>query len=852
MAKREVTVVINGEEYVSKAAEQAAKGMDGFTGKVGGWFKSFVDLKAAWDLAVRAAGALWAQVTRSLDAFDEYRASLQKIDGTAKITGIPLRILQEIATEGRDKFKLSTVAANDFAAGIANLAQRAGKTDKAKDALKALLDIGAARGLTAAQSLEALNSALAGNDEGTDRLFGKNPSQLWKEYAAQIGVSAGKMTDAQKWQALLNEVMEAGVKTNGVYALYLDTTAGKQEQLNNAIINAQIAFGAALDPLRLIVLETGAKLMPALAELAPFVAQVVTLAFTGFAKALNYVYGISGIVAGALGRIAGKVEWQVWGLEAATNATRVGNALDNLSNAALKLTESTKKNVEEQAKLDRKYEESSSQIEKHKDKTAAAQSAIRAASTASADQLTADAERINRLITTKLGPPLKDAIGLTEGALTSLGVSARQQLDASVADEFTRNMGHLRDRAAEVRARIEGLPAPVKKASDSTKDMAEDVADIARAGIDAAQAFGVMNDEAASTLNSVINLGVSIAKVAGGDMSSIPGIIASAANIISKMIGGDPERRRLIAANTDAMRQLRDRIGDLGLDVTGEDFGRIQTALQSVVGNLRGGRGAQNQADVINALRRQGLGFGDLKKLAEQLGIQITSSSGALSVDGIKALLEAMGLVELGQFGTDYGAQLQQTRARFDVDQLDARGQLAALFGLGGKFAFGSLGNALNINDLAGSRANLKALFDRMNAGGLSAGELGGLTGVQFLELITDLIQRIDDLAKETADAGAGTTVDVPGVGAVSTGGAAGTVQEKIAEQTASVTDLLKTHTALHTRIAEATERTADGVERIEQLLVEASRGGLSDAVDTQLESSRRALAAQQGAAAAF
>ena len=41
-------------------------------------------------------------------------------------------------------------------------------------------------------------------------------------------------------------------------------------------------------------------------------------------------------------------------------------------------------------------------------------------------------------------------------------------------------------------------------------------------------------------------------------------------------------------------------------------------------------------------------------------------------------------------------------------------------------------------------------------------------------------------------------------------------------------------------------------MERIEQLLIEASRGGLSDAVDRELESSRRALAAQQGTAAAF
>ena len=836
MAKREVTVVINGEEYVSKAADEAGKGMDRFTGGIKGWFKSFVDLKAAWDLAVQAARVLKDQLTSSFQAFDNYRSSLQKLEGAAKLTGTPLKTLKEIADTGRESFKLSAGVANDFAAEVAKLASKAGDTSKAKDALASFLEIGAARGMSSAQTLQAVQQAILGIDEGTDKLFGKNPSVIYKEFADRIGVSAAKLTDQQKAQALLTEATDSGLKVQGIYAKYLETTAGQTEQMNNSLENARVAFGRAMDPLRSFTLQLGAKLMPVLEPLIVLLAQGLTLAFTGFGKVLNTVYGTVGLVAEGLGKLTGNDTMREWGARQVKTATDMGKALNDLSDAASNLGKDVSNTATKQRELDAAFE---SNITK-------ANAAATGVSTAGRRMA---ATTIPELV------PLKAAIEQTDEALVSLGESAKQQLDAKVAAEFQRNMERLKAETEEVRKRFDATGSSVKSAGREARELADDVAVIARAGMEAAQAFGIMDNEAAATLNSVINLAEGVSKLfssGGKDPAAWAQVIASAANIISKMIGGDPERRRLIAANTDAMRQLRDRIGDLALDVTGEDFGRIQTALQSVVGNLRGGRGAQNQADVINALRRQGLGFGDLKKLAEQLGIQITSSSGALSVDGIKALLEAMGLVELGQFGTDYGSQLQQTRARFDVDQLDARGQLAALFGLGGRFAFGSLGNALNINDLAGSRANLKALFDRMNAGGLSAGELGGLTGVQFLELITDLIQRIDDLAKETADAGAGTTVDVPGVGAVSTGGAAGTVQEKIAEQTASVTDLLKTHTALHTRIAEATERTADGVERIEQLLVEASRGGLSDAVDTQLESSRRALAAQQGAAAAF
>lgn len=833
MAKREVTVVINGEEYVSKAADEAGKGMDRFTGGVKGWFKSFVDLKAAWDLAVQGARFLYDQVQKSFVAFDAYRSSLQKIEGAAKLTGIPLKVLRGIAEEAQIRFGLSAVVANDFATEMGKLTQKAGDTRKAKDALAAFLDIGAARGLSSAETLQAVQQAILGIDEGTDKLFGKNPSAIYKEYADRIGISAAKLTDQQKAQALLTEAMDGGLLVLGSYINYLKTSAGQQEQFNNSLENARRGFGAALDPLRMFTLQLGTKLLPILEPLAIFIAKYLTLAIVGLGEVVTDVWGSVALFAKGLGALTSSDGLREWGNRNAESATKFRASLADLEKAARSLGDGVTQTAEQQEQLNQTLKQTQQ------------------TSTQTATTVAGSGRQMRTAMVAEL-EPLRVAIGLTDGALQALGESAKTQLDAKVAEEFQRNVALLRDRAGEARERIEGMKPPMQDAAKASKSAAEDVADIARAGLDAAQAFGVMNDEAASTLNSVINLGVSIAKVAGGDMSSVPGIIASAANIISKMIGGDPERRRLIAANTEAMKGLRDRIGDLSLDVTGEDFAKIQTALQSVVGNLRGGRGAQNQADVFNALRRVGLGFGDLKKLADQLGIQITSQSGALSVDGIRQLLEAMGLVELGQFGNDYASQLQATRAGFDINQLDARGQLASLFRLGGNFAFNSLGNALDMNDLAGTRTRLAGLFERMNAGGLSAAELGGLTGSQFLDLISDLILRIDDLMKDAADAASGDTVDVPGVGAVSTGGAAGTVQEKITEQTTAVTDVLKAHTALHTRIAEATERTADGVERIEQLLIEASRGGLSDAVDRELESSRRALAAQQGTAAAF
>ena len=64
---------------------------------------------------------------------------------------------------------------------------------------------------------------LLGIDEGTDRLFNRNPSALWKEYAASIGTTAGKLTDAQKQQALLSAALLEGAKVGGEYERFLGT-----------------------------------------------------------------------------------------------------------------------------------------------------------------------------------------------------------------------------------------------------------------------------------------------------------------------------------------------------------------------------------------------------------------------------------------------------------------------------------------------------------------------------------------------------------------------------------------------------------------------------------------------------
>jgi len=413
-------------------------------------------------------------------------------------------------------------------------------------------------------------------------------------------------------------------------------------------------------------------------------------------------------------------------------------------------------------------------------------------------------------------------------------------------------MQTLADRAEEVRARLSDTSSAIGEGTTKGGDLVKQVIGVARAGLDAAQAFGVINASAASTLTSVINMGEGLYRVSGGDLTAIPGIIASAVNLIAQLTS-DGGRRRLITDNTRAMDRLRTELGNLSLDVTGEDFGKIESALREVLPRIQGGRGAANTTDIMNALLKRGMNMGDLKNLADQLGIRIYSDSGALSVDGIRQLFQAMGMVELGKFGQDFQSQRQSTMAGFDVNATTDVGQIQALGQLGGRFA-SALSGVVDVNDLAGSRARLAALFQRMNDGGLSSSELGGLTGTEFLDFLTDIIGRIDRLTPgtgTTSGTSSGVTVGTVGGGTVTV--PAESIQSVIGAMNANLGSILPTHTTLHERVATATETSAARLESIDAkmdrlIAVSSSVNGTDEA----LEASRFALGVQQGRGASF
>jgi hypothetical protein len=224
MSKRKVTVVINGEETVSDATQKAGGALGGFIGKMPDWVKGLAALKVAYDAITYAVGLVVGAITRAKDyvlesiaAYDRFAASQTKLAAQSKLTGVSMAELNRIAEAGRDAFGLSTVVANDAATTVAKYASRAGDATKANELLAKALDLGAAAGLDAAATMESLEQGLRGQDEGFDKLLGKNPSSIWKEFADANGLAVGKMTDTQKRMAELTAIMDAGNIVQGSY-----------------------------------------------------------------------------------------------------------------------------------------------------------------------------------------------------------------------------------------------------------------------------------------------------------------------------------------------------------------------------------------------------------------------------------------------------------------------------------------------------------------------------------------------------------------------------------------------------------------------------------------------------------
>lgn len=287
------------------------------------------------------------------------------------------------------------------------------------------------------------------------------------------------------------------------------------------------------------------------------------------------------------------------------------------------------------------------------------------------------------------------------------------------------------------------------------------------------QAFGLVSANTASTLSNIAGAATSVgpfldalktyrsgaADKNGNPLMTLTGLIGAAQPIIGGIsaiaslagLGGpspeEQERRRIQRENTAAIRELSEHIGDLGkINVTGDMFSAVQDLLNKPgLLNIDSLQKILNPNQVIgDALREAGLSADDLREFAKQFGLTIGVTNGdRFTIQDLQQLQQAMKESELTTFGQTIGGQLQQLDAQinlFDItDPIEQfklfRKAIDSIAGGGGILqrtldAF----DTTTATGLEDAQKALQDLFTQLQAGTLSAADLGGLTPQEFLD----------------------------------------------------------------------------------------------------------------------
>jgi hypothetical protein len=308
------------------------------------------------------------------------------------------------------------------------------------------------------------------------------------------------------------------------------------------------------------------------------------------------------------------------------------------------------------------------------------------------------------------------------------------------------------------RREAEKINQEEEKRKAKLRETAEKIKDVAQGLLGVAQAAGVFSAETAAALHNLLAIGDAVKDIALSDKgifnpANFTNLISAAgalAGVISSLFGESPEtaaRKELLEKNTQALRELTEVQGDI-LRIN-QPGARLQSAEDAIRAELS--KSFPSFSGLGRELAKVGLSIADLEEIAQDLGISLRNpETGKLEGDAIRLLLEALEKLDVGFEETFRGA-MDRLEALMAAGIIKPTQELAALADIltRGPNASSAISDALKDIDLFGDPdgavAALQELIERFGRGELTKGELGGLSGDEFLDAILDLIRLLQD-----------------------------------------------------------------------------------------------------------
>ncbi|ETT41433.1 SPBc2 prophage-derived transglycosylase [Paenibacillus sp. FSL R7-269] len=261
----------------------------------------FRDMGSA--IAGLAAGAglskLVNEMMRAVEAATKLHSAFAGLNAVAKGFGVQTKDAQAAVEELSSRGFLSlTESAQAFKTALSTGLS----LEEAKNLINSLAD-SAAYGRQSFYTMGgAVQASLDGIKNGNSVLADavgvtKNLSVMQKEYAATIGTTVGKLTDAQKTQAALNGFIREGIYYVGNADQAMQGIIGSQARFTQATNSATVAMGEAFTPVVQKALDT---LTPLIIELADFTsanAELVSGLATGTAGVLAFIVALTSVSA---------------------------------------------------------------------------------------------------------------------------------------------------------------------------------------------------------------------------------------------------------------------------------------------------------------------------------------------------------------------------------------------------------------------------------------------------------------------------------------------------------------------------------------------------------------------------
>lgn len=209
----------------------------------GGVFGDVFKAEIAADFFRRATSAAIDFGKDSVNAAVEGEKATRNLAATARGAGLGFEYADERAQAFAETLGLSETAGEKAYASIVRLAKGAGSLSELPRISQAFADLAAARGLTATEIADRARQLQNLVDEGTDALFGANPSAIYKEYTAATGNAVDVSDELAKRQAIVWKLMQEGEIVAGEAAVALTGTAGSVGRLSSSFDDLKRSTG---------------------------------------------------------------------------------------------------------------------------------------------------------------------------------------------------------------------------------------------------------------------------------------------------------------------------------------------------------------------------------------------------------------------------------------------------------------------------------------------------------------------------------------------------------------------------------------------------------------------------------